>query len=69
MKRLLKIVAIPAVMLVGSLMTAPSTAQAGYGYGHYGYRPVYNYSYGYYARPYNYSYYNYYPSYYGGFCY
>jgi hypothetical protein len=71
MKRLLKIVAIPAVMLVGSLVAAPSSAQAhgwgGYGYYGYGYRPSYNYNY---YPSYGYSYYNYYPSYYyGGFCY
>ena len=72
MKRLFKIVAIPAVMLVGSLMVAPGSAQAhgwgyGYGYNSYGYRPSYNYSYGYYPYSYGYSYYT--PNYYGGFCY
>ena len=65
MSRLLKLIAIPAVMLAASFAATPSTAQAGYGYG-YGfnsyYRPIYSYNY------YTPTYYSY-PTYYGGFCY
>jgi hypothetical protein len=55
MSRLLKLIAIPAVILTASLFAAPKAADAGYGYG-------YGYGYSYY-RPYVYSSY-YYPSYY-----
>ena len=69
MKRLLKLVAIPAVMVAASVFATPSTASAGwgYGYGHsYGYRPYvkHHYTPSYYTP----SYYSY-PVYYGGFCY
>lgn len=66
MNRLIKICVFSAVVVAGSLFSAPK-ADAGYGYG-YGYRPSYNYHYSpsYYAPTY------YAPSYsygYSSFCY
>lgn len=63
MSRLLKLIAIPAVILGASLFAAPKAAEAhGFGYG-------YGYGYNSYYRPYYQSYYyptysyGYYPSY------
>ena len=65
MSRLIKICVFSALVVAGSLFSAPKAAEAGYGY-----RPSYNYHYAptYYAPTY------YAPSYgfgysYGGFCY
>jgi hypothetical protein len=61
MSRLLKLIAIPAVILGASLFVSPKSAEAhgwGYGYGYSYYRP---YTYNYYTPIYS-SYY--YPSYY-----
>lgn len=61
MKRLLKLVAIPAVILGASVFATPKSAEAhwGYGYGYSYYRPYYSY-----YTPTYYSSYYYYPSYY-----
>ena len=70
MNRLIKICVFSALLVAGSLFSAPKAAEAGYGYGYgYGYRPSYNYytptyyAPTYYAPSYNYGY-NF-----GGFCY
>ncbi len=70
MNRFIKICVFSAVVVAGSLFSAPKAAEAGYGYGYgYGYRPSYNYyaptyyAPTYYAPSYSYGY-NY-----GGFCY
>jgi hypothetical protein len=70
MNRLIKICVFSAVVVAGSLFSAPKAAEAGYGYGYgYGYRPSYNYyaptyyAPTYYAPSYSYGYS------YGGFCY
>ena len=70
MKRLLKLVALPAVLVAAGVFAMPSTADAGwgYGYGHsYGYQPYVSYRH-YTPTYYTPSYYSY-PVYYGGFCY
>ena len=67
MSRLLKLVAIPAVILGASLFATPkANAHWGYGYGYSHYHPTYTYTY--YTPTYYPSYYSY-PSYnYGGHC-
>ena len=63
MSRLLKLVAIPAVILGASMFATPKSAEAhgwGYGYQSY-YRP---YTYNYYTPYYSSYYFNSYPSYY-----
>ena len=63
MSRLLKLIAIPAVILGASLLVSPKSADAGYGYGYgYGHSYYRPYSYNYYTPIYS-SYYSY-PSYY-----
>ncbi len=65
MSRLIKICVFSAVVVAGSLFSAPK-AEAGYGYGYgYGYRPSYNYYAPTYYAP---TYFGYGYSY-GGFCY
>ena len=70
MNRLIKLCVFSAVVVAGSVFSAPKTAEAGYGYGYgYGYRAHYHSYYApryvapiYYTPVYNYGYY-------GGFCY
>lgn len=66
MSRLVKLVALSAVMIAASVFAAPKSAEAhGYGYGYsYGYRPYVNY-----YRPYVPVYPVYVPTYSYGFCY
>lgn len=72
MNRLVKLCIFSAIVVAGSVFSAPKAAEAGYGYGYghsYGHRSYYRYTPSYYAPTY-YAPTYYAPSYnYGGFCY
>ncbi len=70
MNRLVKLCIFSAVVVAGSIFSAPKAAEAGYGYGYgYGYHSYNYYAPSYYAPSY-YAPSYYAPSYgYGGFCY